>query len=274
MEANMSTLEERIAIALTDEISSVDVEALINETQAAIEAADAAAQVERVKALDPIASPDAAKARAAMEDAAFTRDRLRTVLPRLRTRLKEMKAAEYLARWEPDYEQVKAARDALAAEMREVYPEAVARLADLFQRMAECDRQCSRVNGSAPDGERRRLLGVELTARGVEILWQPDVWVAKELRLPYLSRHNGAIYAWPPAMPSPFADVPVMVPSGNGPNWHEELEARGAARGEESDRAIAHLNERAREHEERELKEGKEAIAREIAERNRRAGWG
>jgi hypothetical protein len=44
-------------------------------------------------------------------------------------------------------------------------------------------------------------------------------------------------------------------------------------RREESDRAIAHLNERAREHEERLLKEGKEAIAREIAERNRRAGW-
>jgi hypothetical protein len=42
---------------------------------------------------------------------------------------------------------------------------------------------------------------------------------------------------------------------------------------EESLRAIAHLNERAREREERELKEGKEPIAREIADRNRRAGW-
>jgi hypothetical protein len=32
--------------------------------------------------------------------------------------------------------------------------------------------------------------------------------------------------------------------------------------------------ERDRQREERELKEGKEAIAREIAERNRKAGWG
>jgi hypothetical protein len=130
----------------------------------------------------------------------------------------------------------------------------------------------SRINGSAPYGEHRRLLDVELTARGVDRLWQPDVIIAKELRLPYLTRHNGAIYAWPQPTPPLFA-ASFMVPSGPGPSWHEEIEARNAARGEESDRAIAHLNERAREHEERLLKEGKEAIALEIAERNRRAGW-
>jgi protein involved in temperature-dependent protein secretion len=64
-----------------------------------------------------------------------------------------------------------------------------------------------------------------------------------------------------------------MVPSGPGPNWREELKARDAARREESDRAIAYLNERARQREEREIKEAKEAIALEIAERNHRAGW-
>jgi hypothetical protein len=63
------------------------------------------------------------------------------------------------------------------------------------------------------------------------------------------------------------------VPSGPGPDWHEELKARDAAQREESARVIANLNERAREYEERLLKEGKEAIAREIAERNRRHGW-
>jgi hypothetical protein len=44
--------------------------ALIAETQEAITAADTAAQAERVKALDPVASPDPVKARVAMEDAA------------------------------------------------------------------------------------------------------------------------------------------------------------------------------------------------------------
>jgi hypothetical protein len=271
MEATMSTLEERIATALSEDIASADVEALIAETDAAIAAADVAAEAERVKALDPIASPDAAKARTAMEDAAFTRERLRTVLPRLQARLKQVVAAEYAAKWEPDFKRVEADRDALAAEMREAYSAAVARLVDLFQRAAECDRECARINGAAPYGDNRRLLKVELTARGVKGLLQPDVWIAQELRLPYFTRDSGPIYAWPP---SPFAHAPVMVPSGPGPNWHEELKARDAAQHAESLRGIAYYKERDRQRQERELKEGKEAIAREIAERDRRAGWG
>jgi hypothetical protein len=267
MEARMSTLEERIASALSEDIASADVEALITETEAAI----AAAEAERVKALDPIASPNAAKARAAMEDAAFTRERLRTVLPRLHARLKQVVAAEYAAKWEPDYKQVEALRDALAAEMREVYPRVKELLVSLFQRMAECDRECSRINGLAPDGEHRRLLKVELTARGVKGLLQPDVWIAQELRLPAFPRETGPIYAWPPPTPPLFASI--LVPPGPGPDWHEELKARDAAFREERLRVIANLNERDRVRQERELREGKEAIAREIAERNRRNGW-
>jgi hypothetical protein len=167
---------------------------------------------ERVKALDPIASPDAAKARAAMEDAAFTRDRLRTVLPRLHARLKE-EAAEYAAQWEPESKRVEAQRDALAAEMRQVYPAAVAQLVDLFQRAAECDRQSSRINGLAPPGDHRRLRKMELTARGVEGLLQPDVWIAQELRLPYFARDRGPIYAWPPSTGWPAR--PPMLNAGS-----------------------------------------------------------
>jgi hypothetical protein len=131
-----------------------------------------------------------------MEAAGFARDRLRDMLPRLKERLKDAKTAEYLARWESAYEWVKDMRDALAAEMREIYPTAVAQLVDLFQRAAECDRACSRINGSAPYGEQRRLLGVELTARGVQGLLQPDIWIAQQLRRgrhwPAQSRRRGA----------------------------------------------------------------------------------
>jgi hypothetical protein len=272
MEASMSALEEQIATALSEEIASGDVEALITETEAAIAAADATAERERVRALDPIASPDPVKARAAMEDAAFTRDRLRTALPRLQARLKVMEAAEYLARWEPDYKRVEAQRDALAAEMREVYPAAVAQLADLFQRMAQCDRECSRIDRSAPDSEHRRLLGVELTARGVEGLLQPDVYIAEMLRLPFFWRDSGPIYAWPPPTP-PLSASGLWVPPGPGPDWQAEIKARNAAQREESERVIAHYEAQQRERRDRELKEGKEAIAREVAERNRREGW-
>jgi hypothetical protein len=203
----MSTLEERIAAALSDSITSPDLAALIAETEESIAVADTTAESERVKALDPIASPDPVKARAAMEDAAFTRDRLRTVLPRLHARLKQVKAEEYAARWEAEYEKVKVVRDELAAEMREVYPAAVAQLADLFARIAECDRECSRVDGTAAVGELRRLRRVELAARGVEGLLQPDVYIAEMLRLPFFWRDSGPIYAWPPPEETPARQI-------------------------------------------------------------------
>jgi hypothetical protein len=267
----MNTLEERITAALTDSIASSDLVALISETEEAIDAADAAAERERVKALDPIASPDPVLARAVMEDAAFTRVRLQTVLPRLHARLKQIEAAEYLARWKPDYERVKAVRDALAAEMREVYPAAVSRLTDLFHRMAACDRECSRVNGSAPPGDHPRLRKVELAARGVETLLQPDIWIAEMLRLPYFVREKGPIYAWPPPAPPVFASS--IVPPGPGPDWQAEIATRNVAQREESERVIAQYNERDRQRQERELTEARETMARERAERNRRNGW-
>ena len=105
------TLEERIATALSSDIASDVVAILIAEVETAIVAADKAAEMEREKALDPLASPDAAKARVSMEDAAFTRDRLRNVLPRLQARLTELQAAEYAAWWEVDFTQVEARRD-------------------------------------------------------------------------------------------------------------------------------------------------------------------
>jgi hypothetical protein len=194
----MDTLEQRITNAFSERIASSEIAKLIAETEEAITAAEGAAEDARMKALDLIASPDPVKARADMEDAGFGRDRLRIVLPRLHKLLKQVEAEEYTARWEVEYERVKTVRDQLAAEMRETYPPAVAQLSSLFQRMAECDRQCSRVDGSAPSGDHRRLRGVELTARGVEALLQPDVWVAMELRLPFFWRDSGPIYAWPP----------------------------------------------------------------------------
>jgi hypothetical protein len=207
----MSTLEERIAAALSANIASSDLAALIAETEEAIALADSTAESERAKALDPIASPDPIKARAAMENAAFTRDRLRTVLPRLHVRLKQVEAAEYVAKWEPDFKRVEAQRDALAAEMREVYPAAVAQLGDLFERMVQCDRECSRINGSAPPGDHRRLLRVELAARGVGGLLQPDVWITETLRLPAFPRESGPIYAWPPPEETPARQLALGI---------------------------------------------------------------
>ena len=166
----------------------------------------------------------------------------------------------------------KAVRDALAAEMREVYPAAVAQLVDLFQRMAECDRECSRINGSAPYGEHRRLLDVELTARGVEGLLQPDVWIAEELRLPTFPARHRPDLCLAAADTAGFRTELCAAWSRSRLACRAKGTRRRAARGELARHRSLRI-ERAREREEREFKEGREAIAREIAERNRRNGW-
>jgi hypothetical protein len=130
MEITMK-LEPKIAAALADDaIASTALASLISETEAAINAADEAAEAERAKALDPVLSPDPNRARQAMEDAAFTRDRLRTVLPRLHERLRQSQEGEYLAQWRISYEALEVKRDALATQLRDLYPTVVASLVD------------------------------------------------------------------------------------------------------------------------------------------------
>jgi hypothetical protein len=94
---------------------------------------------------------------------------------------------------------------------------------------------------------------------------------AEELRLPFFWRDSGPINAWPPPTPPLLASSFVLP--GPGPDWQAEIKARNTAEREENERHIAQLRERDRERQERELKEGKEAIAREVAERNRRNRW-
>jgi hypothetical protein len=58
-------------------------------------------------------------------------------------------------------------RDAAAKKFAK-YPELVAELVDIFRDAEEADKDVSRINGSAPPGEHRRLRGVELTTRSLE----------------------------------------------------------------------------------------------------------
>jgi hypothetical protein len=74
-------------------------------------------------------------------------------------RLQKAQAAEYAARWESEYERIEAKRDEWARKYAE-YPKIVTQLVDLFGSAKAVDEE----NGSAPPGEHRRLLGVELTA--------------------------------------------------------------------------------------------------------------
>jgi hypothetical protein len=230
------------------------------EVEAAAQAADEDATTARAQALDPTTVVDTAKVGASLATAELTRDRLRAALPRLQQRLNQAREREYTAAWREDFERVEAKRDALAAEYAQSYPQMVERLVDLLHRVEACDREVSHVNQMAPSGARAHLCGVELTARGIERLLQPDIEIAKELRLPNFKRAaNQPLLAWPPPQPSLAAQM--RVPTGPGPDWRAATEERDRRRREESERLSAYYEER-----ERELAKRREAELREARE--------
>ena len=95
---------------------------------------------------------------------------------------------------------VEAKRDALAAESAQTYPELWFG-ASIFSTVSRpAMATVSHINRMSPSGGGDHLYEVELTARGIEQLLQPDVVIAKELRLPTFKRGaNEPLLAWPPS---------------------------------------------------------------------------
>jgi hypothetical protein len=192
-----AVLEERITSALANpSVTSAELRGLIPETQAALTAAEATAQSEREKALNPVTSPDSAEAGQVVWTAEFRRDRLWSFLSHLRQRLVEVDASERAALWQADYEAVREKRDELADEFAELYPGLAAQLCDLFRRTEALDQECDRINSEAPKGESRRLLGAELTARNLKSFSRSDPSVIDLVKLPDWSQCDRMI--WPP----------------------------------------------------------------------------
>ena len=93
------------------DVASARSDELIQKTELAVAVAEETAQAEREKALDPIVSPDAAKAKRSIWAAEFSRDRLRAFWSRLWERLNEIERVANTARWKADYDAVEAKRD-------------------------------------------------------------------------------------------------------------------------------------------------------------------
>jgi hypothetical protein len=205
-------LEERLAAAFSDDIKAADLAALIAETEAAVVVAAENAERERKTALD-IASPDAKAARAAAEDARFRLDRLRTVLPRLQQRHEEAQQTEYLEQWFDDYIAIEAERDALAAELRELYPEWARKLIDLLTRIAANDGEISKLLQARPAGA-PNLRGAELEARNLDAFNRSVPSIATELKLPAWGGTDAV--KWPP----PRLPLGVIVAQSMGFSPH------------------------------------------------------
>ncbi len=184
----MSDLERRITAALTGDVGSLEIEALIAETERAIADAEAVIASERKKALDLIRSPDADNARQTVARVEFAQQRLRTVLPRLRQHYQKRAEAEEAARWRPRQQAVKKKRDELASRLRESYTNFCNAFAGLIDEIAEVDREIVAINFNAPAGAGLYLDKVAQSAGA-------DDYFLRELKLPGFG--PGAAPVWP-----------------------------------------------------------------------------
>jgi hypothetical protein len=151
--------------------------------------------------------------------AEFRRDRLRSFLTHLQQQLRKVEALEKAAGRQEDYEAVKAKRDALADEFAERYRILTTQLCDLFCRANAVDQECSRINSEAPKGERRRLLGVKLTARKLESFGISDPSVIDALKLPDWTHSDRMIW------PLPKIPLSVLVATSMMPSLHPRFSA-------------------------------------------------
>jgi len=133
------------------ERTAAAVRGLIAEAAIALRLAEDAASAARAKALDPSTAPaDVPAARAAMDGAAFERDRLAASLEALQGLADELDAAEAEAQRRGAYDAALAERDALAAAVTTDYPILAAQLVAMLQRIVDCDARIEAVNRDLP----------------------------------------------------------------------------------------------------------------------------
>jgi hypothetical protein len=245
-----TSLEERIAAALTCDHSSAELAALVCETEAAIDAAAQNATLERKKALDPTASPDPQAARTAMEDAAFRVRRLKTLLPKLEERYYAKWEAEKAAQWSAECEALAAERDRLAVQVRETYCAAAAQLTDLMRCLAAFEAKLSDLHSRRPASVKIHLRSPELIARNLESFDREHPPIGKNLQLPEFVRSDRLLYP-PPRRLDLSAFAPVPHDDRFSADWAATQEEHAAERQAEQDRVTTFYRDQAREREQR-----------------------
>jgi hypothetical protein len=237
------SLEQRIAVALSDNIKSDAVAALITAVEAAAQAAAEDATKAREQALDPAVVVDTAKVGAAVVTAELTRDRLQAALPRLRTRYTEVRRQEDVTKWKAEAEELEARGEAMLDGFAEFYPEMAERIVDLLYDMRAFDKHVDDLNRRRPDC--------------VSALSRSTPALAKDLRIP--SPYTTGELWWPPPQPNLalqyLANMPpdpfIISEAAKG----TYIDARNRRVLEDNRRQIEEAEQRQREREQREAAE-------------------
>ena len=192
------SLEQRIAVALSDDIKSDAIAALIQEVEVAAQAADEKAAEARAAALDPILTVDVAKVGAEVAAAELSRDRLRAAVPRLRTRYTEIRKQEDVAAWKAEAEKLATRRDELRMEFMRILPaELIIQIAEHLTAMRKFDKAIDALNYRAPDDPSVRRLHYAT----------PEL--ARELRIPNMEKPGTFLWPTPTVSPELLAAIPT-----------------------------------------------------------------
>jgi hypothetical protein len=228
-------LEARITAALTStEITSTDLEILLQETANAV--SNATIKVERERALDLTKSPDALATHRAMTESEFIRGRLRLALPELQQKLEVARERVEAAQWEQEFLRVQTIRDEAAERFAKV-PKLIDELIELFRENEAVEKECSRINGSAPAGEHRRLVAAELKARGLDAFSRTNPPMAKGTTLP--NYEQSEVMLWPPK--SSFFPFAAPQDIRHTADWHRASTEQRRLNDERIDRELADL---------------------------------
>jgi DNA repair exonuclease SbcCD ATPase subunit len=148
----MSNLTDRIALILQTEAASDALAGIINDARAELEAINEACAGAKERVLDPLANSAAVtKAKKEMEDQTLQASRLEAAIDRLSSQLEAAHAREAEAARTKIYEEARTERDALAEDLRAVYPQAAARIAALLVRIEAADQKVAAANQDRPE---------------------------------------------------------------------------------------------------------------------------
>jgi hypothetical protein len=176
------TLDHRIADALaTDQLTSETLAALYSELDDAIGIAESTARECRARSVDPLV-PDGIAERSKAEDLEFVAQRLRNAAPPLGEKYRKTLAREQRAAWEIETAPIEKQLAEVAVEFQARYPELVAEMVSLFQRVELADQAAVRASSGVGS-----LSTIDTRVRGVKVVMRDTV-------LPTL---GGGRNAWP-----------------------------------------------------------------------------
>jgi hypothetical protein len=199
METEMSkTLDDRIADACTNEMSSEALKSLLEEVSQVDAKAKAESEAASKIAFDPAVRPaKVEEARKAMDDANFRAQRMSAATERLTERMEDARAREKAALLKKKQDDAIAERDQLVSDLQ-AYDKLAAQIGELLDRLAANNSKLIEAFGLTGEFQ-----SAEITARGMtaELVTRPGIDNPTLIHGVRLPNFRGPGYRWPARNP-------------------------------------------------------------------------